>query len=331
MSVIIGFTYDVKSEAAMREPSRHDCEAEFDAQETIDFIRAAIESAGHTVVPIGNARSLLERLPDLGVDVVFNICEGRDNRNREAQVPILLEMHGIPYIGSDGLTMSVALDKIMAKKVLIADGIPTPRYLGIDTLDDLTDLDHMAFPMIVKLRQEGCSKGLDDTSVVHDRRELDARAAYLWQRYNKSPLLVEQFIAGRECTVPLIGNESAWPLPIVQLSIRDKLDLGEMIYTFERIFTSELQYICPAKISQRLGEQLRDLAWRTCKAVGARDFARVDFRIDNNDHPYVLEINPLPSLATDDVFAVASQAAASDYKTAIGKIINAGLQRLGLH
>lgn len=331
MSRIIGFTYDVRSDESLDDEKGLDYNAEFDAKETIDVIQSAIESGGHTVIPIGNVHSLLKQLPDLKVDVVFNICEGLHSRNREAQVPIILETYGIPYIGSDGLTMSLTLDKIMTKKVLIAEGIPTPRYIGIDTLDDLVDLDHMVFPMIVKLRQEGSSKGLDNTSVVHNHKELNKRAEYLWDRYAQSPLVVEQFIAGKELTVPIIGNDFPEPLPIVQVEICNTLDLGEMIYTFERINSPELRYVCPAKIDDQFAKKLIDLAWRTYKAVGCLDFGRVDFRVDSNNDPYVLEINPLPSLSIEDVFDLSPKAAGHDFNAAIQKIIDSGLKRLNLN
>ncbi len=330
MGKVIGFTFDLKSDAPLKAGDPVDANAEFDAPETVDAVRKAIESGGHTVVPIGNVRQLLARLPGLEVDAVFNICEGLCSRNREAQVPVILELFGVPYIGSDGLTMSLTLDKIMTKRVLMAEGIPTPRFIGINCLDDLIGLDHMRFPMIVKLRQEGSSKGLDDASVVHNRKELEKRAELLFERYKQSPLIIEEFIAGKEFTVPIIGNASALPLPAVQVEICNKLDLGEMIYTYERIFTSDLRYICPAQIEERFEKVLIDLAWRTYKAVGCLDFGRIDFRVDKDNNPYVLEINPLPSLSTEDVFELSPKAAGYGFNEIICKIIDVGLERLGI-
>ena len=331
MGKVIGFTYDLKEDLPLKESDPVDGNAEFDAKETVDLIQSAIESAGHKVIPIGNVYNLLKMLPNLNVDFVFNICEGANFRNREAQVPVILETFNIPYIGADGLTMSLTLDKIMTKKVLNAEGIPTPKFLGIDKLDDLIDLDHMVFPMIVKLRQEGSSKGLDDSSVVHNRDELKKRTEFLWERYNKPPLVAEQFIAGSEFTVPIIGNDAPMYLPIVQVEICNKLDLGEMIYTFERISSPDLKYICPAKIDKSLEKKIIDLAWRTYKAVGCLDFGRVDFRVDKDNNPYVLEINPLPSLSLEDVFDISPNVAGYDFNKTINFIIDTGLKRLGLN
>lgn len=333
MSKIIGFTYDLKSDLPIKEGDPPDLNAEFDSEMTRDLVKSAIEAAGHKVILIGNVKNLLKMLPDLKVDIIFNICEGLGSRNREAQVPIILEMYDIPYVGSDGLTMSLALDKILTKKVISTEGIPTPRYIGIDKLDDLVNLDHMRFPMIVKLRNEGTSKGLANESVVHSNKELEARAMYLFTRYNNPPLIAEELISGTEFTVPIIGNSHLEVLPLVQVSLNGKIDLGEMIYTFDRVSSDDtaLDYICPAKIDKQLEGKLIDLAVRTYRAVDCRDFGRVDFRVDRDSNPYVLEINPLPSLMSEDVFNLAPYVVGSDYNGAVKKIIDAALERYGLN
>lgn len=333
MVKIIGFTYDLKSDLPLRDGDPPDLNAEFDSEATRDLVKSAIEAAGHKVILIGNVKNLLRVLPDLKVDMVFNICEGVGSRNREAQVPVILETFGIPYVGSDGLTMSLALDKIMTKKVIAQEGIPTPSYIGIDKLDDLMNLDHMRFPMIVKLRNEGTSKGLSSESVVRSNKELEKRVDYLFDRYNNPLLIVEELISGAELTVPIIGNSHLEILPPIQVSINGKTDLGEEIYTFERVrsLNPELDYICPANIDKQLENKLVDLAVRTYRAVGCRDFGRIDFRVDHDNNPYVLEINPLPSLSPEDVFNLAPYVVGSDYNGAIKKIIDAALERYGLN
>lgn len=330
MAKIIGFMYDLKKDLPVDDGDPLDNNAEFDSEETINFVKSAIESGGHRVVSIGNLKNLLKMLPKIGVDIIFNICEGVGSRNREAQVPVILETLGIPYVGSDGLTMSLTLDKIMTKRIFIAEGIPTPRYLGIDVRSDMVNLDHMEFPMIVKMRQEGSSKGLSNESVVHNKNELKKRTEFLFDKYNNSPLIIEEFISGTEFTVPIIGNCPIEVLPVVQVQICNKLKLGELIYTFNRISSSELKYVCPAKISKQLEKKISHLALRAYKAVDCLDFGRVDFRVDKEGNPYVLEINPLPSLSHEDVFKISPRVAGYDYNAAIVKVIEAGLRRYGL-
>jgi D-alanine-D-alanine ligase len=327
----IGFTYDLKSEFPVKKGEPDDLNAEFDCEEVVNCVKSAIASAGHEVVDIGNVKNLLKRLPGLGVDIVFNLCEGLGSRNREAQVPVILETFGIPFIGSDGLAMSLTLDKVMTKKILIYEGIPTPRYIGINKIDDLINLDHMEFPMIVKLRNEGTSKGLTDKSVVYNRKELEEQSRNLFDLYKNQSLIIEQFIPGMEFTVPIIGNYPEEVFPSVQVSIKDNTDLGDKIYTYEMVKSSDLKYICPSQISKALEKKLRELALHTYRAVDCLDFGRVDFRVDEKGNPYVLEINPLPSLSPEDVFNISPKVAGRDYNETISKIIDVGLKRYGLY
>ncbi|MDD5005014.1 MAG: ATP-grasp domain-containing protein [Candidatus Omnitrophica bacterium] len=327
----IGFTYNVKSEFPLKVGDPEDLNAEFDNPQTIDLVKSAIESGGHEVILIGNAKNLLKMLPDLKVDIIFNICEGIGSRNREAQIPVILETLGIPYVGSDGLTMSLALDKVMAKKVFAAEKIPTPGCVGIKKMEDLVNLDHLEFPLIVKLRQEGTSKGLANDSVVHNRKELEKKSEYLFGTYHNAPIIIEQFIPGKEITVPIIGNSPPEALPSVQLAISGITELEELIYTYEMVKSPDVDYLCPSRIDKQLESQLGDLAVRAYKAVDCLDFGRVDFRVDKNNNPYVLEINPLPSLAFDDVFNLSPQVVGYDYNKAINKILDAALLRYGLN
>jgi len=145
--------------------------AELDVEETIDLVANALATGGHRVERIGNARRLLERLPDPGVDIVFNICEGLGHRSREAEVPMLLDMFGVPYVGSDGLTLSLTLDKVMAKKAFVADGVATPRFFLANGKFSPKSLRGMKYPLVVKPCHEGSSKGIADESIVRRRKD----------------------------------------------------------------------------------------------------------------------------------------------------------------
>src|SRR3990167_7638412 len=120
MGKIIGLTYDLKTDWQTKQGDPTDIAAELDRPETIERIIAAFEKAGHTVKRIGGVRNLLAQINHLDVDIVFNMCEGYNGRISESQVPLLLEMYGIPYVGSDALTMGITLDKIVAKKMFIS-------------------------------------------------------------------------------------------------------------------------------------------------------------------------------------------------------------------
>ncbi len=150
----VGLTYDLKSDYEFKKDDPPDANAEFDHPSTIEVIASAIEACGFKVKKIGNVASLLEKIDSLDVDIVFNISEGLSGRNRESQVPILLEMAGIPFVGADALTLSLTLDKFMAKKIFIAEGIPTPKSFEVKTSEALMNTNHFKFPLIVKPRFE---------------------------------------------------------------------------------------------------------------------------------------------------------------------------------
>lgn len=323
----IGMTYDLKTEYVFKSEDPIDANAEFDHPSTVEVIASALAALGHRVVPIGNGNRLRERLDRLEVDLVFNIAEGQLGRNREAQVPILLEMKGIPYVGSDGLTLALALDKLMAKRICLSEGIPTPRFFQMTHRDGNVPHD-LSFPLIVKPRYEGSSKGISERSVVHSPEELRNQAEWVVRTY-RQPALVEEFIRGTEFTVAVVGNAPAEALPVVQIQIDGKVDLGELFYTFSRI-AAGADYLCPARLDPPMEENLKALAVRTYQAVDCMDFGRVDFRVDGQGHPYVLEINPLPSLSTEDVFMVVARRLGVTYEAMIGRVVEAAIKRLGL-
>ncbi|MCM8789606.1 MAG: ATP-grasp domain-containing protein [Candidatus Omnitrophica bacterium] len=326
---IIGLTFDAKTDYKFKEGDPPDANAEFDNPSTIDVIYNAITSLGYKVKRIGNASNLLENLKRLDVDIVFNISEGYTGRNRESQVPILLEMAGIPFVGSDGLTLGLTLDKIMAKKVFIAEGIPTPKFFEVKTAEEVINLDHCKFPLIVKPRFEGSSKGLTENSRVQNLNELNAQVLQIINNY-KQPALVEEFISGQEFTVAIVGNDPPEAMPVVQVKIDGHLDLNERFYTFARISSDNVEYVCPAPISEELTQRLKDLALKTYIAVDCRDFGRADFRVDKNGNPYVIELTHLPCLSTEDVFMPIAKNIGLTYEQMLGRIINSALARYNL-
>jgi len=325
----VGLTYDLKTDYEYRDGDPPDAAAEFDHPSTIDVLVSAIESQGYKVEKIGNIASLLERRNNLDVDIVFNISEGMQGRNRESQVPMLLEISGIPYVGADALTLGLTLDKVMAKKIFMADGIPTPNSMEIKDPASVLETGHLRFPLIVKPRFEGSSKGLSESSRVETPEELKKQAEYILNTYHQ-PALVEEFVAGQEFTVAVIGNDPVEVMPVVQVKIDGKVKLNNKFYTFSRIASDRVEYICPARISQELEKELGELALKTYMAVDCRDFGRVDFRVDPDGRPYVLEINPLPSLSTADVFPLVAKAIGISYEQIVGKILSVALKRYGL-
>ncbi len=324
----VGLTYNVKSEVVLKPGDPPDLNAELDHEETVNHIEQALRESGHDVVRIGGARRLVEQAGRLGVDIVFNIAEGYEGRNRESQVPILLEMMRMPFVGADGLTLGLTLDKVLTKKILIAEQIPTPRFLESADPEKLWKGD-LVYPLIVKLRCEGSSKGLSEKSLVTTPDELRRQVEYLIATYKNPSIFIEEFIEGSEFTVAIIGNESPEIYPVVQIALDGQTDLGRKFFTFAYL-RSGADYLCPAPIPRALANQMQELALRTYQAVECRDFGRVDFRVDRQGRPSVLEINPLPSLSTEDVFTFIAKTQGITHHQIITRILDTARIRCGL-
>jgi D-alanine-D-alanine ligase len=290
---------------------------DLDSDETIQAISDALEAGGHQVTFLEGDVTLFDNLRSVKPDMCFNICEGHFGDGREAQVPAMLEMMRIPYTGSRVLTLALALDKPMTKRVLAYHNLPTPPFQTFERLDEALDPD-MHFPLFVKPSREGTGMGVSAESVARDEGQLRSQLRRIFERYDE-PALVERFIEGREVTVGVIGNLAspvAWRIPEDDEAPRisrglyffPPLEVDMSAYPAEEagIYTGrikvelahEFHYLCPAPLSAEQVEELNWLAAATFRVTGCLDVARVDFRLDANDahKPYILEVNPLPGL-----------------------------------
>ena len=331
MPLKIGFAFDAQEEYTVGPDDLPDKYAELDYEDTVDQIEGAIKAAGHNVERIGGAKRIMGRL--LGGerwDLVFNICEGLKYRNRESQVPAILEVFDIPYIGSDPLTMGITLDKVTSKKLAVYNNVRTPEFIDISSPEELENNrkwieEHV--PVIVKPTQEGTSKGLSKDSFCVNFDKVMARARWVIEKYEQ-PVLVEKFIEGYEFTVVVIGNNEPEAFPPVQIAIKEKKDLGRDFYTYGRVLSPDISYVCPADITAEFDRELRGAAVAAYRAVQCRDFGRIDFRVEYDMKPYFLECNPLPHLGLDDVFPKVAEAAGKKYGDMIAKIIETAAARL---
>lgn len=292
----VGITYNLRKDFSCREDQPIDSYEEFDSEETIDAIREVLQSEGHEVFKLGGDIGLLDRLRTFRPDIVFNIAEGIGGRNREAHIPALLEFLNIPYTGSDPLTLSLTLDKAMAKRVVQSDGIPTPGFKKVETIEDLEPLD-LCYPLFVKLCYEGSSKGVRLDSKISDPSALRQKVRWLLETYGP-PVLVEEFVSGPEFTVGILGNSDPMVLGVMQIEIKGTVP-EEAIYSLEvkREWEERVRYHCPPLISIDLKKRIEEVALRAYRALECRDVSRVDLRVGEDGIPYFLEINPLPGLS----------------------------------
>ncbi len=296
MKLKVGVTYNLRKDFSLRGNQPVDLLEEFDSEETIDAIQGVLQNDGHHVVKLGGGTDLIDRLRQSPVDIVFNIAEGLRGRNREAHIPALLEFLNVPYTGSDPLTLSVTLDKSMAKRVVMSEGIPTPRFKKTERLEDLDRLN-LRYPLFVKLCTEGSSKGIRLDSKIPDLSSLKEKAKWLLEHYGP-PVLVEEFVNGPEFTVGILGNEDPSVLGVMQIEIKGKATT-EAVYSLEvkREWEEKVRYHCPPPIDPALLSRIEEVALRSYRVLDCRDVSRVDIRVGEDGVPYFLEVNPLPGLS----------------------------------
>lgn len=321
----IGLTFNLKR---VDPNSGDDSEAEYDSHETVGALRGALERLGHEVIELEATPELMSILPATDIDLVFNIAEGIGGRNREAQVPAMLELLDIEFTGSDAATMAITLDKGLAKRIVAQAGVPTPAFALLRTgLEALPA--GLTFPAVVKPNAEGSSKGVASTSVVRNETELRAVASGLCRRY-RQPVLVESFLPGREFTVGMIGESEPRVLPPMEIVFEPAS--GDLpVYTFSQKLECDgsVRYEAPAHVDRELGIELERVARQCWDALGCRDVARIDMRLDARGRVHFIECNPLPGLTPgwSDLCLIAT-GAGLDYDSLVGEVLAPAVRRL---
>lgn len=289
--------------------------AEFDRIETVNALRAALETDGHTTVFLHADRNLPYALRDEKPDICFNLAEGLGGDAREAQTPALLEMLGIPYTGSRVLANGISLDKTLTKRIWRDRRLPVAPFQEFLNGDEPLRPE-LKFPLFVKPSREGTGMGVDLNALVNNERELRKRLSYIISVY-RQPALVETFLPGREFTIGILGRADAklysrhpeWyekdgfhRFPVLELDT--SYAPSPWIYTNEAKSkevgaNGNLGYFCPADIEPELEKKLKSLALRAHQLLGALDVSRTDIRLDEDGSPRLMEINTLPGLAPD--------------------------------
>lgn len=318
-SLRVGFTFNMKREGV------GDAEAEFDSPKTIELIAGAIESFGHSVVRLEATPDLPRRLMEARPDVVFNIAEGVRGRGREAQVPAMLELLGIPYSGSDPTTLSLCLDKGLTKQILRASGIETPEWQVLTTGRE--KLKAFRYPVIVKPNAEGTSKGITSASVVSDEASARAAAKLMLERFGQ-PALVEEYVAGREFTVGLLGERRPRVLPPMEIVFLGQREHPVYGYEEKQEMPDNVRFECPAKVTPAELKRIEKICRDTFAALRCRDVARIDLRMTKDGTVHVIECNPLPGLTPDfSDLCVIAKVASMDHRTLIGEILAGCIKR----
>ncbi|MFK7898839.1 MAG: D-alanine--D-alanine ligase [Myxococcota bacterium] len=340
-SLTIGLVYETFETYPRGEGDPADAHAEFEPDSTIEALEDAISQLGHRPLRLGSPPALLKQLgreTPLTVDAAFNLAEGFGGRNREAWAPVLLEMAGIPTLGSDALSLSLSLDKAWCNRWLGASGVRVAPQTTIASAEAAKMADLPAsFPLFVKPRWEGTAKGIRASSRVESREALIREVDRIVKDY-RQPALVEAFLPGAEYTVTLIGNGPPKVLPAIQRALEKESGIG--IHALEGVHAELVaadpegrpevgEAVTPGLLDADLEQRMAEMSLRAFGALECFDFARVDFRLDQAGDPVFLEINPLPTFAIDSTFAILAELEGCSLAEMLGRCVTAGLMRLG--
>jgi D-alanine-D-alanine ligase len=295
----------------------------------IERIVNALKAGGHRAIALEGDKDLIDHLEEFMPRVVkgerpglvFNLSYGIQGQARYTHVPSILEMVGVPYVGSGPLAHSIALDKVVTKLILVQNQLPTPDFAVLETPE--FEAPDLPFPLIVKPKHEAVSFGI---RVVNDERELRDAAGQIFEMFGQA-VLVERFIEGREVNVGLLGNGPPEALPPVELAFGEG---GPRMYRYEdKVGKSgrEIGLTCPAEIGEELTARAQGLARKAFSAIGCYDCARVDFRLDEEGNLYILEINSLPSLGPRGSYVMAAERVSLDFVRLVNRLVETASSR----
>jgi D-alanine-D-alanine ligase len=306
----IGLTFNLKPPGATGDEYE-----EYDSEETIAALEAAIASSGHQTVRLGWGDEMLDGLRGVRVGGVFNIAEGRGGRGRESQVPAVLEMLGIPCSGAPPLSIAMTLDKALAKRVAQAHGIPTSKFEVVELGRPRPQIS-MSFPLFAKPAAEGSSMGITASSLCRDEQDLDAAIGRL-SKYG--PVLVEEFLPGEEYTVGIIAGAVLGVMKVVP-----RKNEPDFIYSLDvkRDYLNQVEYqLADAADVEKVAIDV----WH---AFGLRDVARVDIRRDSEGVPNFIEVNPLPGVhPINSDLIILGRLLGIGYEDLIGRVISSAVAR----
>jgi D-alanine-D-alanine ligase len=294
---------------------------EFYNEKTVKRVADCLEKAGHNVAVLDGNKQIIERLENFmprvhegeQMGMIFNMAYGIQGESRYTHIPSMLEMLGLPYVGSSPSGHALALDKVLTKIIWKNNGLPTPDFWVFNHHDE--DMSTVQFPVIVKPKMESVSFGL---KVVYNQEDLREAVHFIVTEFGQQAL-VEQFIRGREFCVGLIGNSPVESFPVLEIDLEGDPDA---IQTVDDKKHKPKKKVCPANIPEELADRMQKLSIEAFKALNLRDFSRVDIRLDEDNNIYLLEINSMASLGESGSYSTAAKVAGYDFGSLVNKMLD---------
>ncbi len=294
---------------------------EFYNERTVKKVAESLEKAGHNVAVLDGNKQIIERLENFmprvnegeQMGMIFNMAYGIQGESRYTHIPSMLEMLGLPYVGSSPSGHALALDKVLTKIIWKNNGLPTPEFWVFNSHDE--DLSSVKYPVIVKPKMESVSFGL---KVVYNQDDLREAVHFIVTEFGQQAL-VEQFVRGREFCVGLIGNSPVESFPVLEIDLEGDPDA---IQTVDDKQGKPKKKVCPAHISEDLALQMQKISIEAFKALNLRDFARVDIRLDEDNNIHLLEINSMASMGETGSYPTAAKVAGYNFENLVNKMLD---------
>ncbi len=321
-----------------KEKAANDSEdlSESEFKQNLDIIRSILQKNYRHVYQLGfrkDIRTVIKSISEIKPDIIFNFVESIEGDTcYESYVAGMFEVIGIEYTGNSSLCLGNCLDKIRTKQLLSFNEVRTPRYMKLSYGTDLSSENvNLSFPIILKIVTEDASIGISENSVANNKHELNKQVNFLFENYRKD-LIIEEYISGRELNVSLLDGQV---LPISEICYDGLPDNLPKIVTYEAKWLPESIYysytnpVCPTPINDKLKNKVTKLALGAYNALGCRDYARVDIRLNKNETPYVIEVNPNPDLSPDAGFVRSAKAAGITYNDLLNRLAGLAFKRTG--
>lgn len=283
----------------------------------------ALQQKGFDAVTIDVDEYIVENLKKEKADMVFLALHGK--YGEDGTIQGLLELMGIPYTGPGVLASAIAIDKIMTKKILVFSGIPTPGYIFINKQDIAENTEkaveqikaELGLPMVVKAPTQGSSIGV---AFVHREEEI-LPGLKLAMEYDEE-VLIEKMIPGVEVTASVLGNRDPVALPLIEIVTTTG------VYDYETKYTAGMSdHIIPPRLPSQVQQEIQRIALQTYQAVGCRGLSRVDFIVDKDFKPYVLEVNTIPGMTATSLFPDAARAAGLEFPDLVARIVELAMEK----
>ena len=334
------FGEDIYEKIRTVDPKSLDFEPEYDINvatitEEYEAIANALRSEDYAVSVLNineDIQVLIDLLQKNPPDVVFNLIEFyRDDPELEHLIAGLFALYGVRYTGARPFTLALCQRKGMTKQILLANNVPTPRYKLL-TEPRLPGRHGLHYPLIVKPAREDASSGVEKGSVVYNYEELNERVKKSFEEYNP-PILIEEFIEGRELHVSVLGNDPPTVLPIIEFDFSDLPTDHPSIISYDAKWNPleesfhRVHAICPAKLTKRVEKKVKKAVLDAYKITGCTDYARLDLRLTKDNKVYVLEVNPNPDLTEGVSFMESAEQIGLSFGETLAKIVEFALFR----